>query len=104
LPGIIVSVFILVFIDQIIKFLLFSRNGNVMPVVSESSGVRYLDARILHPPVLVIVKDWIFIQPLLHKGHILQAYGDVCSQVDYSFGDGYWVAFVFQVCTIYESG
>jgi lipoprotein signal peptidase len=74
--GSVLAIFGFVFIDQMIKFLLFSRFGDVMPVVtSKSYGNGYLDASILQPPVLVIVKDWVFIQPLLHKGHILQAYG-----------------------------
>jgi lipoprotein signal peptidase len=72
----VLAVFGLVLIDQMIKFLLFSRFGDVMPVTtSESYENGYVDAGILNPPVLVIVKDWVFIQPLLHKGHILQAHG-----------------------------
>jgi hypothetical protein len=73
-PGSVLSVFILVFIDQMIKFALFSRFGNAMPVVSESYGQKYLDAGILNPPVLVIVKDWVFIQPLLHKMRTLHGW------------------------------
>jgi hypothetical protein len=71
------AVFGLVFIDQIIKFLLWSRYGDVIPIVTSESYAekKYLDADILNPPVLVLVKGWAFIQPLLHKGHILQAYG-----------------------------
>lgn len=70
-------VFILVFIDQMIKFLLFSRYGDAIPVItSESYENGNLKAGILQPPILVIVKDWFFMQPLLHKSHILQdAYG-----------------------------
>jgi hypothetical protein len=60
-----------------IKFVLWSRCGDVMPVVTTESyaGKGYIDASMLNPPALVIVKDWAFIQPLLHKGHFLQAYG-----------------------------
>jgi hypothetical protein len=72
----ILFVFILVFIDQMIKFLLFNRFENLIPVItSESYGSGYLEARILPPPILIIVKEWFFIQPLLHKGHMLQVYG-----------------------------
>jgi hypothetical protein len=71
-----VYIFILVFIDQVIKFLLFIHFGNLIPVInSESYRSGFLDARILPSPTLIIVKDWLFIQPLLHKGHILQGYG-----------------------------
>jgi hypothetical protein len=71
-----IYVFILVIIDQMIKFLLFSRLENLIPVItSESYKSGYLDSRLLPPPVLIIIKDWFFIQPLLHKGHMLQVYG-----------------------------
>jgi lipoprotein signal peptidase len=73
-----IFVFVLVLIDQIIKFLLFSHFGDSITIVtgeSESYTKGYLDTRSLPPPIFVIVKDWLFIQPVLHKAHLLQTHG-----------------------------